>query len=126
MQWITCCGPCRLFLRYLIERGEVSLELPQARFLRGQVHPSWSLREDSLVVTALDLRSAYKQLPLSPLDQDKTVVVLRDHRSATSKVDCYVMNLWSNYFDDFPLASHHLTSTSSLAAAKAIAVPFRV
>ena len=136
-------------LRYLIERGEVSLELSTGEVLRGQVHPSWSLRKDSLVVTALDLRSAYKQLPLSPLDQDKTVVVLRDHRSATSKVDCYVMKtlpfgssasvdkflrvsafiqaagcelllLWSNYFDDFPLASHHLTSTSSLAAAKAM------
>ena len=136
-------------LRYLIERGEVSLELSTGEVLRGQVHPSWNLGKDSLVVTALDLRSAYKQLPLSPLDQDKTVVVLRDHRSATSKVDCYVMKtlpfgssasvdkflrvsafiqaagcelllLWSNYFDDFPLASHHLTSTSSLAAAKAM------
>eukprot|EP00439_Symbiodinium_sp_Y106_P021285 s8488_g2.t1 len=136
-------------LRYLIDRGEVSLELSTGEVLRGQVHPSWSLRKDSLVVTALDLRSAYKQLPLSPLDQDKTVVVLRDHRSDTSKVDCYVMKtlpfgssasvdkflrvsafiqaagcelllLWSNYFDDFPLASHHLTSTSSLAAAKAM------
>ena len=138
-------------LRYFTQRGEVSLELSTGEVLKGKVHEAWSLDKGSLVVTALDLRSAYKQLPLSPLDQDKTVVVLKDH--VRNAVDCYIMKtlpfgasvsvdkflrvsaflqaagcelalLWSNYFDDFPLASHRLTSVSSLSAAKAMLTLF--
>ncbi|CAE7406916.1 unnamed protein product, partial [Symbiodinium sp. CCMP2456] len=56
-------------LRYFTQRGEVSLELSTGEVLKGKVHEAWSLDKGSLVVTALDLRSAYKQLPLNPLDQ---------------------------------------------------------
>ena len=119
------------------------LELSSGEILSGKVHHSWVAGEGSLVATALDLRSAYKQLPLSPLDHDKTVVVIRHQGQpacfvmhtlpfgAAASVDkflrisafiqaagCELSLLWTNYFDDFPLASNRTTSSSCIAAAK--------
>ncbi|CAE7220298.1 unnamed protein product [Symbiodinium natans] len=133
----------QVYLRYLLHRGEVRLELSSGEILSGRVHPSWVAKEGSLVATALDLRSAYKQLPLSPRDHDKTVVVIRNQGQpacfvmhtlpfgAAASVDkflrisafiqaagCELSLLWTNYFDDFPLASNQTTSSSCIAAAK--------
>ena len=43
----------------------------------GYVHPAWISRKTTeLKITAMDLKSAYKQLPLSPLDYNRAVVSL--------------------------------------------------
>ena len=134
-------------LKFFTAKGDVALTLSTGEVLSGRVHPDWKLGKGSILVTAIDLRSAYKQLPLSPKDYDKTILVCKHPVSgkvqcystltlpfgACASVDCFLRVsallhaigcelalLWTNYFDDFPLlASHSLVSTSSLAAAKA-------
>ena len=130
-------------LKFFTAKGDVALTLSTGEVLSGRVHPDWKLEKGSILVTAIDLRSAYKQLPLSPKDYDKTILVCKHPESgkvqcystltlpfgACASVDCFLRIsallhaigcelalLWTNYFDDFPLASHSLVSTSSLAS----------
>ena len=53
-----------------------SYKLGDGSVLEGYVHPDWISTKTGLKVTAMDLKSAYKQLPLSPLDYNKSVVSL--------------------------------------------------
>ena len=98
-------------------------------------------------VSSLDLKSAYKQMPLHPSDYDKTVVCLKDPGGGGVKrflmrtlpfggaaslphflrasmllraLGCHLGLCWAAYFDDFPMASRDATSASSMAAAKAL------
>jgi hypothetical protein len=100
-----------------------------------------------LRITAMDLKSAYKQLPLSPMDFDKSVVSLwsvedRDVKcfechvlpfGASASVHnflrvsaflqaagCHLGIIWMSYFDDFPMLSHSLHVGSTLACAKGL------
>lgn len=59
--------------------GEFNFELGDGTQLSGFVHRDWLEAGVDLKVTAMDLKSAYKQLPLmllSPLDSDEAVISL--------------------------------------------------
>lgn len=115
--------------------------------LRGYVHPEWIRSGVDFNITALDLKSAYKQLPLSPKDYGKAVVSLWDQQ--VQDIRCFIARtlpfgasgsvrnflriseflqavgsemgiLWANYFDDFPMVSHRLHTASTMAGAKGI------
>ena len=127
--------------------GPFSFTLSDGTVLEGCVHPEWTVNVTDLRITAMDLKSAYKQLPLSPLDFDKSVVSLwsaeeRDVRcfechvlpfGASASVHnflrisaflqaagCYLGIIWMSYFDDFPMLSHGLHVGSTLACAKGL------
>lgn len=126
-------------------RGAVDFVLSSGEKLTGKVHPDWSKAGTSLQVATLDLKSAYKQLPLSPTDFDKTVVTLKDPTS--QEVHCFIMRslpfgalasvyhflrvslllhaigcslgvCWSAYFHNYPMASHSLVASSTAALVK--------
>ena len=127
--------------------GEFNFELEDGTILSGFVHKDWLEAGVDLKVTAMDLKSAYKQLPLSSLDSDKAVISLwsdahQDVRcfecatlpfGASASVHnflrvsaflqaagCALGLLWTSYFDDFPMVSHALHTTSTLACAKGL------
>ena len=131
--------------------GPVAFTLSDGSRLEGVVHPEWASEGTDLKVTAMDLKSAYKQLPLSPLDYNKSIVSLwnPDTRSvacfeckvlpfgASASVHnflrvssflqaagCALGILWSSYFDDFPMLSHRLHVGSTLTCAKTMLTLF--
>ena len=114
--------------------------------MKGRVHEDWHGR-CALRATTLDLKSAYKQLPLHPADANKTVVVLKNPER--SSVDFFVMRtlpfgssasvlhfnrvsyllwalgcklglVWSCYYDDYPILCPTGLEQSSVGAAKAL------
>ena len=137
-----------IFLARLYRQGgEFKFELEDGSVLVGYVHKDWLEAGVDLKVTAMDLKSAYKQLPLNPLDSDKAVVSLwsegdRDVRcfacntlpfGASASVHnflrvsaflqaagCALGILWTSYFDDFPMVSHSLHTSSTLVCAKGL------
>ena len=59
-------------------RGDVTLPLSSGHTLRGKLHDYWSDKEKIRpVTTTFDLKSAYKQLPLSPTEQCKAIVTIK-------------------------------------------------
>ena len=112
-------------------------------FLLGE---GWSVWSD-LKVSTIDLKSAYKQLPLSPCEYDKTIVCLRNPES--QEVACFLMRTlpfgalasvyhflrasfllravgchpWGSmgaFFDDFPMASRNAVASSTQATVRAL------
>ena len=57
----------------------------------GEVRKDWRSSGAALEMTALDLKSACKQLALSPLDNDKTVVTIKN--PSDDSIECYLMNV---------------------------------
>ena len=139
-------------LRCYRSGGPVSFTLSDGSVLEGCVHPDWISTKTGLKVTAMDLKSAYKQLRLSPLDYNKAVVSLWSPRDndiacfecrvlpigASASVHnflrvsaflqaagCALGILWSSYFDDFPMLSHALHVGSTLTCAKTLTTLFR-
>jgi len=129
------------------EGGEFSFELQDGTRLSGFAHKDWLESGSDLKVTAMDLKSAYKQLPLSPKDSDKAVISLwsEEHQdvrcfecatlpfgasasvhnflrvsSFLQAAGCALGLLWTSYFDDFPMVSHAMHTTSTLACAKGL------
>ena len=131
--------------RFFREGGVVDFTLSTGERLAGPVHAQWLQHGADLRVTSLDLRSAYKQLPLHPLDYDKSVICVKCPDSG--EIECYFMLTlpfgarasvhdflrvstllhaagcalgvcWASYFDDFPMASHARTETSAMATCK--------
>eukprot|EP00435_Cladocopium_sp_Y103_P038385 s723_g10.t1 len=127
--------------------GEVSFELSDGSLLKGYVHHEWLGTPVDLKTTAMDLKAAYKQLPLNPKDVDKAVVSLWSEADqgvrcfecmtlpfgASASVHnflrvsaflqaagCAAGLLWTSYFDDFPMLSHVCHTTSTLACAKGL------
>lgn len=127
--------------------GEFSYTLSTGERLVGHVHQEWLSCDSEFLITALDLKSAYKQLPLHPKDQAKAVVSLWSHQH--NDVRCFVTKtlpfgaagsvhnflrvsaflhaagcqlgiLWSNYFDDFPIVTHQKNTSSTMVAAKGL------
>ena len=78
-----------IMTRFCREGGIVDLTLSTGERLTGPVHDQWMQHGANLRVTSLDLRSAYKQLPLHPLDYDKSVICIKcpDAR----EIECYFM-----------------------------------
>ena len=112
----------------------VDFTLSTGERLSGHVHPDWAKAGASMRAPTLDLNSACKQLPLSPRDFDKSVVVLKgpstgrflasscEHslsgrwpRYTTScaytslllhALGCHLGACWAAYSDDYPMATH--------------------
>ena len=119
-------------MRALICRGSVHVPLSTGEVISGPLHPFWASNTSRArpLVKTVDLKSAYKQLPLHPSDHRLCVVSLR--RPSDSRVVGYVSKVlpfgasasvtafnrvarllqrilqeaWvmtSNYFDDYPI-----------------------
>ena len=119
-------------MRALICKGSVHVPLSTGEVISGPLHPFWASNTSRArpLVKTVDLKSAYKQLPLHPSDHRLCVVSLR--RPSDSRVVGYVSKVlpfgasasvtafnrvarllqrilqeaWvmtSNYFDDYPL-----------------------
>ena len=78
-----------IMTRFYREGGVVDFTLSTGERLTGPVHDQWMQHGANLRVTSLDLRSAYKQLPLHPLDYDKSVICIKC--PDTREIECYFM-----------------------------------
>ena len=132
-------------MRLCKKGGEFTYTLSDGTRLTGFVHAEWLRLQNDFKVTSLDLKSAYKQLPLNPCDYNKAVVSLWD--AGCGDISCFVTKtlpfgasgsvrnflrmssflhaagsalgiVWSSYFDDFPMVSHALHVSSTMACAK--------
>ena len=74
---------------YFRTAGAVDFVLSTGDRLSGEVHRDWANRKAAIKVSSLDLKSAYKQMPLHPSDYDKTVVCLKDPGGGGIK--CFLM-----------------------------------
>ena len=110
-------------------KGSADFVLSDGTRLTGPTHESWKSTNLKFELTAFDLESAYKQLPLHPKERDCSVVTLKHPDKGTPV--CFLMNtlpfgsvasvlhfnrisrllwriglelglLWFNYFDDYP------------------------
>ena len=118
--WTVCCDVS----------DQVRVSLSDGTCLEGVVHPAWKDRSASApLLSAMDLRNAYKQLPLNPDSRRLAVCVLPKPGGG---VDCYesqalpfgatasvvdfnrfarflhrigecLLVPWVNYFDDYPV-----------------------
>lgn len=68
--------------------GTVEFTLSTGELLKDEVHSDWVRQGANLQVTSIDLKSAYRQLALSPLDYNKAVITLKN--PAGNKLECYV------------------------------------
>ena len=124
---------CRLWTRFMLGGGPLEVALSDGTILRGRLHPGWSSsRAWQPLVATLDLRSAYKQVPLAPSNRAFSVVSLKDPESSLvslfvgrslpfgstssvinfnrlSRLLCRLGNelflFWSNYYDDYPVVT---------------------
>ena len=123
---------CACLIRILRMRGAVEIQLSSGELLQGELHSFWrrSPAACELMIKTLDLKSAYKQLAISPLDRPKAVLVLRCpktkncfgyicktlpfgstasvlHFNRVSRLIHQIgirLNIvWGNYFDDYPV-----------------------
>ena len=128
-------------------RGACDFTLSTGQRLVGTVHPDWERVGPDLKVSTIDLKSAYKQLPLSPCEYNKTVVCLKNPGSRETA--CFIMHTlpfgalasvyhflrasfllhalgchlgiaWGAFFDDFPMASHSAVASSTQATVRAL------
>ncbi|CAL1128318.1 unnamed protein product [Cladocopium goreaui] len=115
--------------RYMRHFGEIKFVLCDGTLLEGHVHPAWNKVAFGMEATCVDMKSAYKQLPLNPCEYHRTVVSLWDVNNR--KAACFLMRTlpfgatasvhhflrvssfihavglhaglcWGAYFDDFP------------------------
>ena len=132
--------------KYSLHNHEMDFVLKSGERLHGTVHSDW-IGGCSINATTLDLRSAYKQLPLHEADVAKAVVTLRDPACKKTKhftmctlpfgasasvlhfnristllwaLGCHLNIIWSSYFDDYPVLCPEGLERSSLGAAKAM------
>ena len=126
------------FVKHCVFERTVHLRLRDGRELRAPVHDGWAKDDSAVLLTTVDLKSAYKQLPVFPGPQKNAVVSWRD--DGACQLVYYVMNTlpfgaaaavhhfncvsrllwavgtksllvpWANYFDDFPGVSMSQTS----------------
>ncbi|CAE7364045.1 unnamed protein product, partial [Symbiodinium sp. KB8] len=69
---------CTRIMQAAAARGEVTFTLSSGQVLRGKLHSFWHDREKIRPVsTTFDLKSAYKQFPLSPSEQCKAVIIVK-------------------------------------------------
>ena len=65
------------FMRFTIHQEHCFLATSDGEVLSGPVHPLWKSMPKGCQLTAFDLESAYKQLPLHESEYDCTVVTLK-------------------------------------------------
>jgi hypothetical protein len=134
-------------VRYMRLFGEVTFVLSTGEVLRGHVHPSWNKVAFGVEATCVDMKAAYKQLPLNPCEYHRTVVSLWDVQrnqpscflmrtlpfgaaasvhhflrvsSFLHSVGLYAGLCWGAYFDDFPLVCNIANRQSTLSTALGI------
>ena len=118
--WTVCCDVT----------AQVKVSLSDGTCLEGSVHPAWKDQEASApLLSTMDLRNAYKQLPLNPNSRRLAVCTLPKPGGG---VECYesqalpfgatasvvdfnrfarflhhvgecLLVPWVNYFDDYPV-----------------------
>ena len=135
-----------IVFKHCLHTREMQFVLRNGEELAGPVHDDWWGR-CGMRATALDLKSAYKQLPLHGNDANKTVVTIADPSDAQVKhflmltlpfgssasvlhfnrvswllwaLGCKLGILWSCYYDDYPLLCPDGLEQSSLGGAKAL------
>lgn len=129
---------CAAFMASCIHvKGVAELRLQDGTFLSGPVHPDWFRVQPKLVTKTVDLKSAYKQLPLHPLERKRSVITAKspvdnctygfvNHvlpfgaSSAVLAFNRVSRLLWrvlisagiicTCYFDDFPILDVGMTS----------------
>ena len=123
----------------------VEMRLPDGTRLVGKLHEDWVRMSPSFKATTFDLKSAYKQLPVSPCDVSKAFVSLVCPE--TRQPRCFLMRAlpfgakssvgdfnrvarllwaigcdlpipWSNYFDDYPTLSRTALEVSTMQSVK--------
>ena len=136
-----------MVLNCSLHRRDMHFKLDDGTELSGPVHSGWSHAKEDLLITAFDLESAYKQLPLNPQERDCTVVSLANPKDGSPA--CFIMNTlpfgsvasvlhfnrvarliwriglelnvwWTNYFDDYPCLTCALQTKSTMAAVKSL------
>ena len=132
--------------KHSLHNQRMEFVLKSGDTLSGVVHGDWG-GGCGLTATALDLRSAYKQLPLHQSDISKAVVTLKEpnggkachftmctlpfgasasvlHFNRVSTLlwalGCCLDLIWSSYFDDYPIICPDMLEHSSLGSAKAL------
>ena len=135
-----------IICKHSIHTREMNFTLKTGEKLCGKVHPDW-LGGCSLKSTTLDLRSAYKQLPLHKNDVNKAVVTLRNPTCGKAEhftmctlpfgasasvlhfnrvsvllwaLGCHLNLVWASYYDDYPIICPQGLEQSSLGTAKAM------
>eukprot|EP00435_Cladocopium_sp_Y103_P025318 s3302_g6.t1 len=144
MDHITCAA--LISCKHCLHTGDMKFVLSNGDSLSGRVHDDWKGKCD-LKVTALDLKSAYKQLPLHEADVPKAVVTILGpecnqtkyftlrtlpfgaaasvlHFNRISKLlwalGCKLGLIWASYYDDYPMLCPSMLESSSLSGAKAL------
>ena len=135
-----------IVFKHCLHAHEMRFVLRSGEELVGPVHEDW-IGNCEMSATALDLKSAYKQLPLHQSDANKTVVTIADPADSQVKhflmrtlpfgssasvlhfnriswllwaLGCKLGLLWSCYYDDYPILCPSGLEQSSLGAAKAM------
>ena len=125
--WVASC-----LIRHAIHLEFAEFRLSTGEVLRAPVDKHWKRRhsKEFVLTKTVDLKSAYKQLPISPIDRKLSILTLKSPR--TGEVQGFVSRTlpfgsaasvlhfnrvarllhrigveldvnWSNYFDDFPV-----------------------
>ena len=118
-------------LKFLLFDGRLDFLLSSGEHLCAEVHPAWKSVEPNFKTSCIDLKSAYKQLPLNEDNYKDSVVTIWNPDKKC--VECFVMkvlpfgaaasvhhflrvsiflqavgrymgSLWSAFFDDFVFA----------------------
>lgn len=131
-------------LKFLLFDGRLDFILNSGEHLQAEVHQTWKSVEPSFKASCIDLKAAYKQLPLHEDNQKDSVVTLWN--PTEKNVECFVMKvlpfgaaasvhhflrvsnflqavgrymglIWSAFFDDFVVLSHVMHESSTMATA---------
>ena len=134
-------------VKFLMFEGRMELRLKSGDTLAGEVHTEWKAVEPVFKTSCIDLKSAYKQLPLHRDERKHAVVTLCNPENGSN--ECFVMKvlpfgaaasvhhflrtsafiqavgrhlglLWSAFFDDFVLVSHSMHEQSSMTSSLAL------
>ena len=129
--------------------GRVQFTLSDGSELEGRLHEAWRQPTGrKLLVTALDLKNAYKQFALSPSSRAFAVLLLREPKTSRVSgfesaalpfgstasvchfnrlarlfraIGCRLHLMWFNYFDDYPVISPEVLAPSSEVTMQALA-----
>lgn len=134
------------FCKHALHEGHMKFKLSNGETLCGEVHSDWK-GDGRLQATTLDLKSAYKQLPLHKEKMNKTVVALCNPEDREAKFftmntlpfgavasvlhfnrvstllwacGCHLGVMWSSYFGDYPILCPHGLESSTMSAVKAM------
>ena len=136
-------------LKFLLFDGRLDFTLSSGERLCAEVHPAWKSVEPNFKTSCIDLKSAYKQLPLNEDNYKDSVVTIWNPDKKC--VECFVMKvlpfgaaasvhhflrvsnflqavgrymglLWSAFFDDFVLLSHVVHESSTMTTALSLLI----